>query len=459
MPQLGLRTLYELSTARKADAGRAKIWLSGRDPKSITQAEARELAGRPVADRRVVRDPSDGAVTEVAARRSTPSAASIPPKPGPSARAPDTEPTGAATATFEVRYLGGLGTLVLDNVKAAKDQVRIRQGDGTIVSAPASRVRIVSVKPGRGEGGGQRRAFRRWSGPMSLVPIVRRLGGDLYDQGRRANVPDPGHSKHDRSVSLLLLEGRIVIHSFGRSTWREVRDELRRRGLVDDAGRPASSVGASSSNWTLASQPARFDRQGIALRLWDDATALTRQVSVLHLRRRGVGRAAPVSASLRHHGGVASAVYIARGHRRPALLAAVSAAAGDLCAVELTYLDPNGDRTRAVRISPKVIGALRPACAVRLDPAAPELHDAFGQRALLPSGLGASVDAQPSHLARPRGRAIGAHRRRSRGRWRTFGHLARGSPQGREDRRAPCAAACARERLERSRYDAEPHGE
>lgn len=146
-PQLGLRTLYELSTAWKADAGRAKIWLAGRDPKTITQAEARELAGRPVADRRVVRDPKTGAVTEVV-RTPPPSPASTTPKPASSPRAPDAEPAGAATATFEVRYLGVLGTLILDNVRAAKDQVRIRQGDGTIVSAPASRVRIVSVKPG-----------------------------------------------------------------------------------------------------------------------------------------------------------------------------------------------------------------------------------------------------------------------------------------------------------------------
>lgn len=146
-PQLGLRTLYELSTAWKADAGRAKIWLSGRDPKTITQAEARELAGRPVVDRRVVRDPSDGAVTEVA-RTSPASPASGVPKSDSSPRATAAQPTEAATATFEVRYLGVLGTLVLDNVKAAKEQVRVRQSDGKIVSAPASRVRIVSVKPG-----------------------------------------------------------------------------------------------------------------------------------------------------------------------------------------------------------------------------------------------------------------------------------------------------------------------
>ena len=39
---------------------------------------------------------------------------------------------------------------------------------------------------------------------MSLKPIVQALGGDLYDRGLRANIPAPGHSAADRSVSLLL---------------------------------------------------------------------------------------------------------------------------------------------------------------------------------------------------------------------------------------------------------------
>ena len=39
---------------------------------------------------------------------------------------------------------------------------------------------------------------------MSLRTIVQALGGELYDGGRRANIPAPGHSAADRSVSLLL---------------------------------------------------------------------------------------------------------------------------------------------------------------------------------------------------------------------------------------------------------------
>lgn len=43
-PTLGVRTLYELASAWKADPARAETWLRGRDPVDITQAQARALA-------------------------------------------------------------------------------------------------------------------------------------------------------------------------------------------------------------------------------------------------------------------------------------------------------------------------------------------------------------------------------------------------------------------------------
>ena len=54
---------------------------------------------------------------------------------------------------------------------------------------------------------------------MSLRTIVQTLGGDLYDRGRRANIPAPGHSAADRSVSLLLENNRIIVHTFGDGDW------------------------------------------------------------------------------------------------------------------------------------------------------------------------------------------------------------------------------------------------
>lgn len=201
---------------------------------------------------------------------------------------------------------------------------------------------------------------------MSLLPIVRALGGVAYDRGSRATIPGPGHSPHDRSVSLWLSEGRLVIHSFGRSSWREVVDALRLRGLIDSQNRPRFAVAEYGSVPPPSTAEARTQ---VARRLWSEARPLMRQASMAYVRRRWIQRPAPVSPALRHHPGIRSAVYADRGRPRPALLAAITDGAGEVCAVEVTYLDPSGHRATDLNISRKVIGALPPCCAVRLDPA------------------------------------------------------------------------------------------
>ena len=73
---------------------------------------------------------------------------------------------------------------------------------------------------------------------MTLRSIVQALGGDLYDGGRRANIPAPGHSAEDRSVSLLLQDDRVVVHTFGDGDWRAVLDFLREQQLIDASNAP-----------------------------------------------------------------------------------------------------------------------------------------------------------------------------------------------------------------------------
>ena len=205
---------------------------------------------------------------------------------------------------------------------------------------------------------------------MSLIGIVRALDGELYDRGQRAVIPGPGHSRQDRSVSLLLSDGRLIVHSFGRSTWREVLDELRDGGLVDGDGRPHAGAG---EGWSTMAPRSPSWRTAVASALWTEATPLHRQSAFAHVRQRGIARPSPISTALRHHGAVPLAVYAGRGACRPALLSAVTASHGALCAIEITYLDPGGSRADGVAIPRKVIGALPPSCAVRLDDPAEEM--------------------------------------------------------------------------------------
>jgi putative DNA primase/helicase len=208
---------------------------------------------------------------------------------------------------------------------------------------------------------------------MSLRAIVQTLGGDLYEGGRRANVPAPGHSAADRSVSLLLEGDRVVVHTFGDGDWRAVLDQLRDLNLIDAANAPLDGPGPR-----LVGRPAREpatarERLEAALALWDGGKPLGHTLAARYCRLRGLAQALPGPQALRHHGEVPVSVYRPGRQRRPALLAGIQAADGRYVAVEVTYLAPNGRRAIDLHLPRKTVGVTPPGCAVRMDPAAPDM--------------------------------------------------------------------------------------
>ncbi|WP_332774054.1 toprim domain-containing protein [Phenylobacterium sp.] len=218
---------------------------------------------------------------------------------------------------------------------------------------------------------------------MTLHAIAAALGGDLYARGLRANIPAPGHSARDRSVSLLLHRGRVVAHSFGDADWRAVLDDLRARGLVDAAGAPTGGVGRVVPDQDL---PAAA-RMRLARDLWDAGLAIgPNSLAARHGRLRGVARSLASVADLRIHAAAPVSVYRPGRTRRPALLAAIRGPDGALEAVEITYLDARGRRAGDLRLPRKTVGRLPPGCAVRLDPAAATLLVAEGVFTALSAG-------------------------------------------------------------------------
>lgn len=199
----------------------------------------------------------------------------------------------------------------------------------------------------------------------SLRPIVAALGGDLYAGETRANIPSPGHSRADRSVSLLLSRGRVVVHCFGDGDWRAVVADLERRGFVDAQGRLRSSIGPIASG-DEAARPAAAARAARARSLWEEARPLTGVcLASRHLRLRGLVR--PEAAlDLACHPGAPLAVFRPTSRRAPALIAAIRDPAGGLTAVEITYLGPNARRLVGVGLSRKTVGAVPTGSAVRL---------------------------------------------------------------------------------------------
>lgn len=208
---------------------------------------------------------------------------------------------------------------------------------------------------------------------MSLRTIVQTLGGDLYDRGRRANIPAPGHSAADRSVSLLLEDNRIIVHTFGEGDWRVVLDFLRDRQLIDAANAPLEGPGPPVGARAARPVASRLERRDAALRLWEAGRAVTGSLSERHCRQRGIARPLPGPEVLRHNNQAAVSAYRGQGYRRPALLAAIQDAAGGFTAVEVTYLAAHGGRASDLRLPRKTVGPAPGGCAVRLDPAAPEM--------------------------------------------------------------------------------------
>lgn len=209
---------------------------------------------------------------------------------------------------------------------------------------------------------------------MSLHAIVETLGGHLYDGGRRAFVRAPGHSAADRSVSLMLSAGRVIFHSFGSSDWREVRGLLRELGLLDGDDRPVGSVSGVGPLTTSRPRPDKRRRVETARRLWAGAELIQPGcASYRHL----VGRVGPERGTwpdaLRHHPSAPVSVFNPGSRAHPALLASVCDLEGEVTAVEIVYLSPNGRRTDAVRLSRKTAGVMPAGAAVRLHAVASDM--------------------------------------------------------------------------------------
>lgn len=212
---------------------------------------------------------------------------------------------------------------------------------------------------------------------MPLRNIVQCLGGDLYDANHRANIPAPGHTRDDRSVSLLVVNNRIIVKTFGRTPWQDVLDDLRERGLIDSRNAP-TSISASPADYHAPSRT-QIDKLHAARTIWDAGRAATaHSLTARHAALRRIGRPLPGPLALRHSSETPISAYGTGGRTKPAMLVGLRDSNADLAAVEITYLDASGARDDRLRLSRKTIGGIPPGSAVHIDEAAPEMLVAEG---------------------------------------------------------------------------------
>lgn len=218
------------------------------------------------------------------------------------------------------------------------------------------------------------------SGPLSL--IARTMRGDVCRGGWQANIPAPGHSRYDRSVSLGVRDdGRILINVYSTKKqvrWQDVYQDLQGRGLIDARGKPTGDGRVPMRDMTeFVDHRQRRER---AMELWNLGRSTARTLAETYARSRAITDPLP-DHSFRFLGQTPVAVFKPNAKLfKPALLTAIRKPDGQLTAIEITYLTVGGKRDHTLNISRKTIGEfdMERSCSVHLDDVAPELLVAEG---------------------------------------------------------------------------------
>lgn len=218
------------------------------------------------------------------------------------------------------------------------------------------------------------------SGPLSL--IARTMRGDVCRGGWQANIPAPGHSRHDRSVSLGIRDdGRILINVFSTKMevcWKDVYKDLQDRRLIDERGKPTGWSGTAMRDMNEFVD--NRQRRQRAMELWNLGRNTARTLAETYARSRAISEPLP-DYSFRFLGQTPVAPYKPNARLfKPALLTAIRKPDGELSAIEITYLTIGGKRDHTLYLSRRTLGEFDMAnsCSVHIDDVEEELLVAEG---------------------------------------------------------------------------------
>ncbi len=179
-----------------------------------------------------------------------------------------------------------------------------------------------------------------------LRDFVQTHGGALSEGGRRATIPGPGHSRKDRSLSLLLTnDGKLLFNDLsGAHSFREVADYL---GLERQA-RPLSDAERDAMRDRHDAEKRRLDAEKLAFcgKVWEGAVPAADTPVVAYLASRGL---AIDCSDIRFHTSAPRAVpwnRMSDDREPPAPHAAMICLSRDPArrarGLHLTYLTPDG---------------------------------------------------------------------------------------------------------------------
>jgi putative DNA primase/helicase len=200
-----------------------------------------------------------------------------------------------------------------------------------------------------------------------LKAIALKLGGDVYQGGRAAVVPGPGHSKRDRSLSLRVAEDgrRVLWHSFAGDPADQVRIHL---GL--EAGELRRETDAERRRREDAARRERERNRAFCSTLWRETSPAPGSLVQSYLESRGLRGPIPETVRFHPRAQLAYPWNLKAGDLRtwPAMLALVQQASGAPCGLHLTALRPDGSGKADLRKGSRRMLAAVAGGAVRLAP-------------------------------------------------------------------------------------------
>ncbi len=211
---------------------------------------------------------------------------------------------------------------------------------------------------------------------MSARKLVEALGGRWHGHYGMAGCP----AHPDRSPSLKITDfdnGEVGVHCFGGCGWRDVKDQLRRDGLLPPrthrAPRPELALDAGGRGRREAERRAEERRRSeAARRIWRDARAVAGTLAEVYLRSRGI--TIPIPPSIRY---APNLRHRPTGMVLPALIAGIQGPDGRVTGVLRTFLRVDG-RAKAPFTNARMMLGRAAGGAVRLAAAGPELAVAEG---------------------------------------------------------------------------------
>ena len=175
---------------------------------------------------------------------------------------------------------------------------------------------------------------------LDIRQIASVLGGDVISR-TSCNVPGPGHSKSDRSLTITVDRDRLIVHSHAGDDWKVCKDYIRERLGLDrwERGRDRQPTFV-----VINSRPDndKEKKKAFALCIWSQSVNPVGTIVEYYLREhRGLALTDDIAGSvIRFHG----SLYFDAFTRKPGMVCLLrNVETDEPCGIHRTFLSRETD--------------------------------------------------------------------------------------------------------------------